>query len=105
MKRSGIVGALVGAAVLTAGVAPADAGPSRQAARAVERKVERHLDWEHGIDADVAADCSARGGGRYRCWFNFWHGTDSRGLRDLIEGKARVKRSGKRYDIDFRIYW
>jgi|tagenome__1003787_1003787.scaffolds.fasta_scaffold18798858_1 hypothetical protein len=78
------------------------------ASRAVGREI--CFDWECGSRYDIyniSPDCHSSGRHRYICSLTALEVDTSKcyGCDNLIRGKARVTQVGKRYDVDYRLYW
>jgi hypothetical protein len=90
MLRKFIAAATIAGALLVPNVADASV-------KGAQRAVKREVKWDY--NKSIAVDCYRHGQTRYVCDFGFWS------YGELINGAARVKQSGNRYTVNYRIYW
>lgn len=75
-----------------------------------EHAVEREISFDYGNIAGpygVSVDCSKYGRNRYGCSIGFLDPSSNNGYgpTEYIKGRARVTQVGKRYYVNYRIYW
>jgi hypothetical protein len=75
----------------------------RVAQRKAAKAVLRELRFDYGDKRQFGVSCVQYRGGRFTCSLSTleWNGR----FNEYVQGKARVQKIGKRYLVDYRIYW